>query len=67
VLVVNPANPANSAAAFVAQSKQKTDPTPIASSGVGSMPHLALELFADSTGPICCAFRIKARRRRSPT
>jgi tripartite-type tricarboxylate transporter receptor subunit TctC len=50
VLVVNPANPANSVTDFVAQSKRKTDPTPIASSGVGSMPHLALELLADSTG-----------------
>jgi tripartite-type tricarboxylate transporter receptor subunit TctC len=50
VLVVNPSNPANSAAELVAQSKQKPDPVPIASSGVGSMPHLAMELFADSSG-----------------
>ena len=50
VLVVNPSNPANSAAELVAQSKQKPDPVPIASSGIGSMPHLAMELFADSSG-----------------
>ena len=50
VLVVNPANPANSAAELVAQSKLKPDPVPVASSGVGSMPHLAMELFADSSG-----------------
>jgi tripartite-type tricarboxylate transporter receptor subunit TctC len=50
VLVVNPANPATSAADLVAQSKQKPEPTPIASSGIGSMPHLAMELLADSSG-----------------
>jgi len=50
VLVVNPANRANSAAELVAQSKLKPDPVPIASSGIGSMPHLAMELFADSSG-----------------
>ena len=49
VLVVNPANPANSAAELVALSKQKQDPLPIASSGIGSMPHLAMELLADSS------------------
>ena len=50
VLVVSPSNPATSAADLVAQSKQKLDPTPIASSGIGSMPHLAMELLADSSG-----------------
>ena len=50
VLVVNPANPARSASELVAQSKQKPDAVPIASSGIGSMPHLALELFADASG-----------------
>ena len=49
VLVVNPANPANSVAELVALSKQKQDPVPIASSGIGSMPHLAMELLADSS------------------
>jgi tripartite-type tricarboxylate transporter receptor subunit TctC len=49
VLVVNPANPANSAAELVALSKQKHDSIPIASSGIGSMPHLAMELLADSS------------------
>jgi len=50
VLVVNPGNPARSASELVAQSKQKPDALPIASSGIGSMPHLALELFADASG-----------------
>ena len=50
VLVVNPSNPARSAADLVAQSKQQAAPVPIASSGIGSMPHLAMELFADSSG-----------------
>jgi tripartite-type tricarboxylate transporter receptor subunit TctC len=49
VLVVNPANPASSMADLVAQSRQK-GPMPIASSGIGSMPHLAMELLADSSG-----------------
>ncbi len=50
VLVVNPGNPARNAAELVAQSKQKADAMPIASSGIGSMPHLAMELFADASG-----------------
>jgi tripartite-type tricarboxylate transporter receptor subunit TctC len=49
VLVVNPSNPAANVTDLVAQSKQK-GPTPIASSGIGSMPHLAMELLADSSG-----------------
>ncbi len=49
VLVVNPANPARNAAELVAMSKQTADGLAIASSGVGSMPHLAMELMADST------------------
>jgi tripartite-type tricarboxylate transporter receptor subunit TctC len=50
VLVVNPANPANSVTELVAQSKKSPNPLPIASSGIGSMPHLAMELLADSSG-----------------
>jgi len=50
VLVVNPSNPANNAAELVAQSKRRLEPLPIASSGIGSMPHLAMELFADTSG-----------------
>ena len=50
VLVVNPGNPARSASELVAQSKQKPAAMPIASSGIGSMPHLAMELFADASG-----------------
>jgi len=49
VLVVNQSNPANSTSDLVAASKQKKDPTPIGSSGIGSVPHLAMELLVDST------------------
>ena len=49
VLVVNTSNPATTVSELVAQSKQK-GPLPIASSGIGSMPHLAMELLADSIG-----------------
>jgi len=50
VLVVNQNNPAGSTSDLVAASKQKKDPTPIGSSGIGSVPHLAMELLVDSTG-----------------
>ena len=49
VLVTQPANPAKSVPDLVARSKQKKEPTPIASSGIGSMPHLAMELLVIST------------------
>lgn len=49
VLVVNPTNPARNAADLVAYSKQRTDALAIASSGIGSMPHLAMELLADAS------------------
>jgi len=50
VLVTQPTNPANSVSDLVAASKQKKDPMPIASSGIGSMPHLAMELLVVNTG-----------------
>jgi tripartite-type tricarboxylate transporter receptor subunit TctC len=49
VLVVNSGNPAGSAADLVAASRQKQEPMPIASSGIGSVPHLAMELLVEST------------------
>ncbi|WP_233237464.1 tripartite tricarboxylate transporter substrate binding protein [Bordetella sp. LUAb4] len=49
VLVVNPANPATDAADFVARSKAASQPVAIGSSGVGSIPHLALEMFTDAS------------------
>jgi tripartite-type tricarboxylate transporter receptor subunit TctC len=49
ILVVNPRNPASDAAEFVANSSKASAPVPIASSGVGSIPHLTLELFAASS------------------
>jgi tripartite-type tricarboxylate transporter receptor subunit TctC len=50
VLVVNAHDPAQDAAQFVAAAKAKSDTTAMASSGVGSIPHLAIEQLADATG-----------------
>jgi len=50
LLVVNPADPARDAADFVAIGKKRDTPVFMASSGVGSIPHLAIEQLADSTG-----------------
>ena len=50
LLVANPANPAKDAAEFIANSKKRKDPTPMASSGIGSIPHLAIEQLSDSSG-----------------
>jgi tripartite-type tricarboxylate transporter receptor subunit TctC len=49
LLVVNPANPAKDAAEFVANAKKAGQPVAIASSGVGSIPHLAMEQLAEVT------------------
>lgn len=50
VFVVNPNNPAVDAADFVKRSKDQKQPYAIGSSGIGSIPHLTLELFQDATG-----------------
>lgn len=50
LLVVNPANPAKNAAEFVADAKKAAQPVAMASSGIGSIPHLAMEQLADTTG-----------------
>jgi len=50
LLVVNPNDPARDAAEFVATAKSKKEPTTMASSGIGSIPHLAIEQLADATG-----------------
>jgi tripartite-type tricarboxylate transporter receptor subunit TctC len=47
MLVVNPNNPINGPQEFIAAAKQKS--TTMASSGTGSVPHLAMELLADAT------------------
>jgi tripartite-type tricarboxylate transporter receptor subunit TctC len=49
LLVVNPANPAKDAVEFVANAKRAGQPVAIASSGVGSIPHLAMEQLAEVT------------------
>ena len=48
VLVVKPDHPAKDAKALAAAAKDKPDTIPFASTGVGSMPHLALELYQAS-------------------
>ena len=50
LLVVHPNDPAKDAAEFVAHSKKKKEPTSMASSGIGSIPHLAIEQLIDATG-----------------
>jgi tripartite-type tricarboxylate transporter receptor subunit TctC len=50
LLVVNEKNPAKDAADFVALARKNSGPTAMASSGVGSIPHLAIEQLSDSTG-----------------
>lgn len=50
LFVVSQTNPAKDAAEFVAAAKSRNQPTPIASSGTGSIPHLALLQLQDSTG-----------------
>ncbi|MDB5804337.1 MAG: hypothetical protein JWN73_1659 [Betaproteobacteria bacterium] len=48
MLVVNPKNPATDAKSFVANAKvQKVN---FASSGIGSMPHMGIELLSKATG-----------------
>jgi tripartite-type tricarboxylate transporter receptor subunit TctC len=48
VLVVKPDHPAKDAKALAASAKEKPNTIPFASTGVGSMPHLALELYQAS-------------------
>ena len=49
LLVVNPANPANTGAELIANSRSQPKGVSMASSGIGSVPHLAMELLADAT------------------
>src|SRR4051794_33843803 len=50
VLVVNAKSPIRSVKDLVELAKQKDGGLPMASTGVGSLPHLALELFQQSAG-----------------
>lgn len=50
LLVVNTADPAKNATEFVARAKAAAQPVAMASSGIGSIPHLAIEQLADATG-----------------
>lgn len=50
VLVVSPRDPANNAREYLEQARKKGEkPGSMASSGVGSMPHMAIELFKSQT------------------
>lgn len=49
LLVVHPSHPASNGAEFVAWAKAKKGGATMASSGTGSVPHLAMELLADAT------------------
>ena len=50
LLVAQQGNLAKDAAEFVAATKMRNEPTPMGSSGTGSIPHLAIEQLADSSG-----------------
>jgi tripartite-type tricarboxylate transporter receptor subunit TctC len=47
LLVVGASNPANNGAEFIANAKKRKEGVTMASSGTGSVPHLAMELLAD--------------------
>lgn len=49
VLVVSPKNAARSAADYVAAASKRGEAATLASSGVGSMPHMTIELFKSQT------------------
>jgi tripartite-type tricarboxylate transporter receptor subunit TctC len=49
LLVVNVNDPANTVPEFIANSKKRQAPTPVASTGIGSIPHLAEEQLADAS------------------
>lgn len=50
LLVANINDPAATAADFVANARKAKDPVAMASSGIGSIPHLAMEQLADGSG-----------------
>jgi tripartite-type tricarboxylate transporter receptor subunit TctC len=50
LLVVNADNKISSAKELAALGKEKPDAIPFASTGIGSMPHLALELYQSAAG-----------------
>lgn len=50
LFVTHAKHPANDAAELIAMARQRKDPVPIASSGKGSIPHLALVQLEQSTG-----------------
>jgi tripartite-type tricarboxylate transporter receptor subunit TctC len=50
LLVVNRDDPSGDAVEFVAATRKRADPTAMASSGTGSIPHLAIEQLVDATG-----------------
>jgi len=49
LLVVSPTDAAKDAAEFVAATKARKEPTTMASSGIGSIPHLAIEQLVAAT------------------
>ena len=50
LLASAPTYPARDAAEFVSLAMKRSEPTPMASSGIGSIPHLAIEQFGDAAG-----------------
>lgn len=56
LLVAQQGNPARDAAEFVAATKKKADPTPMGSSGTGSIPHLPSNNWPTRRVPSCSTF-----------
>ncbi|WP_019937496.1 tripartite tricarboxylate transporter substrate binding protein [Bordetella sp. FB-8] len=50
LLVVNKNNPAKNAIDFVAEARKSKEPMTMATSGIGSIPHLAVEQLMEATG-----------------
>ena len=66
VVIVHPSVPANNIAELVALAKAQPDKLNYASSGVGSVHHLAGELFKSQAGVRMTHVRTRVRAPRSP-
>jgi tripartite-type tricarboxylate transporter receptor subunit TctC len=66
LLVVHPAIPVKSVPELIAYAKSNPGRITVASSGIGSIPHMYWELFRSLTGSTCFTCPIAAPRWRSP-
>jgi len=66
VLVVNPSVPAYTIPGFIAHARANPGKINMASTGIGSTPHVTGELFKMMVGVNWCTCRIAARQPRPP-